>query len=165
MNTKILIGIIASIVLVTFSIGCVEEESTNGDLSISNVVFCSEHPTGYREYKEQPDATYNPGDMVWIYMNINNNYYNPNSDGTNEIWITENLTLLDSQGEILIPNQEFLNEHQNYPEDLNPENLWIYNNIPTSTDIDPGYYTVQIVVKDKLAGATATASSTFRIVL
>ncbi len=165
MNTKIFIGIIASIVLVTFSIGCVEEESTNGDLSVTNLVFCSEQPTDYREYKEQPDATYNPGDMVWIYMNINNNHYNPNNDGTNEIWITENLTLLNSQGEILIPSQEFLNEHQNYPEDLNPEHLWIYNNIPTSTDIDPGYYTVQIVVTDKLAGATATASSTFRIVL
>ena len=164
MNTKILIGIIASIVLVTFSIGCVEEESTNGDFSISNVVFCSEEPTGYHGYKEQPSAIYNPGDTVWIYMDINNIHYNVNSDDTSEVWITENLTILDSQGEILL-NGEIINDHRNFPEEEDPEKLFLKNDISIPTDFDPGHYTVQIVVKDKLAGVTASASSTFRIVL
>ena len=161
---KLIIGLIASIVFVSFSIGCIEEESGNGELSISNIVFCSEEPTDYREYKEQPDSKYNPGDDVWIYMNINNIHYNPNPDGTNEVWITENLTVLNSQGEILL-SSEILNEHRNFPEEEDPEKLWLSNVIPTTTDLDPGHYTVQMVVKDKLAGVTATASSTFRIVL
>jgi len=164
MNTKILIGIIASIVLVTFSIGCVEEESKNDDFSITNVVFCSEEPTGHHEYEEQPSATYNPGDTVWIYMDVNNIHYNPNPDETNEIWITENLTILDSQGEILL-NGEIINDHRNFPEEDDPEKLFLKNDISIPTDFDTGHYTVQIVVKDKLAGTTTSASSTFRIVL
>ena len=164
MKTKIFIGIIASIILVTFSIGCTEEESSNDDLSVTNVVFCSEEPTGYHEYEEQPGATYNPGDTVWIYMDVNNIHYNPNSDGSNEVWITENLTILDSQGEILL-NGEIINDHRNFPEEEDVEKMFLKNDITIPTDFDPGHYTVQIVVKDKLAGVTASASSTFRIAL
>ena len=164
MNTKICIGIITSIALVAFSIGCVEEESKNGDLSVTNVVFCSEEPTGYHEYKEQPGATYNPGVTVWIYMDVNNIHYNPNSDGSNEVWITENLTILNSDGEILL-NGEIINDHRNFPEEEDVEKMYLKNDITIPADFDPGYYTVQIMVKDKLAGVTASASSTFQIAL
>ena len=165
MNTKIFIGIIAGIVLVTFSIGCVEEESNNGDLSISNIVFCSEQPVGYMDYDEQPSAQYNPGDTVWIYMNINNLYYNSNSDESSEIWIKQNLTLLDSQGELIYDFGEIVNDHRNIPEEEDPDKIFLTNNINIPTDFDPGRYTVQILVKDALAGETTSESSTFRIII
>jgi hypothetical protein len=165
MNTKIFLGIIASIVLVTFSIGCVEEESQNGDLSISNIVFCSEQPLGYMDYDEQPSAQYNPGDTVWIYMNVNNLHYNVNSDESSEIWIKQNLTLLDSQGEIIQDFGEVINDHRNLPEEEDPDKIFLTNNIYIPTDFDPGRYTLQILVKDSLAGETTSGSSNFRIII
>ncbi len=46
-------------------------KTTTGELRITNLVFCSEAPEDYMKYKEQPNATYKPGDVVWIYMNLN----------------------------------------------------------------------------------------------
>lgn len=165
MNTKIFLGIISSIVLVAFLVGCVEEESKNGDLSLSNIVFCSEQPAGYMDYDEQPNAQYNPGDTVWIYMNVNNLYYNVNSDDSSEIWIKQNLTLLDSQGELIQDFGEIVNDHRNLPEEEDPDKIYLANNIYIPTDFDPGYYTVQILIKDALAGETTLGSSNFRIVI
>jgi hypothetical protein len=165
MKTKSLIGIILGMVLVTFLIGCVEEESTNGDLSISNIVFCSDQPLGYMDYEEQPSAQYNPGDTVWIYMNINNLYYNINSDESSEIWIKQDLSLLDSQGELIQDFGEIVNDHRNLPEEEDPDKIFLTNNINIPTDFDPGRYTVTIFVEDALAGETTSESSTFRIVL
>lgn len=165
MNKKIFLGIIAIISIVTFSIGCVDDESTNGDLSISNIVFCSEQPVGYMDYDEQPSAQYNQGDTVWIYMNINNIHYNVNSDDTSEIWIKQNLTLLDSQGELIQDFGEIINDHRNLPEEEDPDKIFLTNNIYIPTDFDPGRYTVKISIMDALAGETTSQSSTFRIVL
>jgi parallel beta-helix repeat protein len=134
------------------------------NFSMSNIVFCSREPLGYMSYNEQPDAIYSPGDVIWIYMNIDNINYNLNLDGTKEIWITETLIILDSQNEILL-NEEIINYHTNLPEEDDLEELYIKNNIYTTTNFDPGYYTVHMVFMDKLADVKTTVSRIFRIAL
>ncbi len=165
MKLNFLFGIIASLTLCTLlSIGCIEENGNGKELRISNIVFCSEEPTDYMEYKEQADATYQPGDTVYVYFNLQDQKYNENSDGTNEMWFTQYLTLTGPNGDILI-SQEVVNEHKNFPEEQDPDMVWLMNEIPTTTDVDTGKYTVKIDITDKLADKTASASSSFWITL
>jgi hypothetical protein len=138
--------------------------NTFTNFSMSNIVFCSREPTDYMNYDEQPNAIYDPGDVIWIYMNIDNIDYNTNFDGTKEIWITETLVILDFRNEILL-NEEIINYHTNLPEEDDIGELYITNNIYTTTHFDAGYYTVHMVFTDKLAGVTATFSRIFRIAL
>lgn len=129
---------------------------------ITNIVFCSESPKGYMEYKEQTNATYQPGDTVYLYMNFENVKYYPNPDGTNEIWITEKLTLKAPNGDILLSKQ-VLNEHQNFQEELDPNNLFFNNKITTTPQFTKGKYIVEIVATDKLSNNKVTLSANFTI--
>lgn len=151
-----------SLILITLSIGCVEEENGTSELGLSNIVFCAEEPADYMTYVEQPDATYLPGEDVWIYFNLDNVEYNTNPDESNEIWFTEYLTVTDPNGEVLI-SQEIVNEHRNFPKEDDVENLWLRNVIYTTQEWDTGTYTVQFDINDKLADTTATVSTNFRL--
>ncbi|MFW5900684.1 MAG: hypothetical protein ACOCTH_02790, partial [Halodesulfurarchaeum sp.] len=44
------------------------EPTTTESFRIEHLRLCSERPDGYREYTEQSDSTYEPGDVVWIYL-------------------------------------------------------------------------------------------------
>ena len=44
------------------------EPTTTEPFTLEHLRLCAERPAGYREYTEQPDSTYAPGDVVWIYL-------------------------------------------------------------------------------------------------
>lgn len=140
------------------------ENSEIQDLRINNIVFCSENPKSYMDYNEQLDATYQPGDVVWIYMNLEYIEYNPNPDGTNEIWVSGNLTLKAPDGDILL-SEEVMNEHQNLPEEIDPNLYFLAIQITTPPQIAEGMYTVEIIAIDKLSNNTATTTTNFRIII
>lgn len=162
MTGKVLAGLIVMLVSVAIFAGCIEREPSVEELRISNIVFCSEEPEGYMNYTEQPEATYKPGDTVWIYMNFKGVKYNPNLDGTKEMWITEHLTLKAPNGDILL-SKEVINEHKNFPEELDPNKLFFANRVTTTPQLVEGKYIVEMVATDKLADKTATASSSFTL--
>ena len=128
------------------------------EFSISNLVFCSEESEGYMNYAEQPGATYKPGDTVWIYMNLEGIKLNPNPDGTKEMWIRAYITLKAPNGDILL-NEEAHEEHRDVQANQNEMCLDAYIN--TTPQLTEGKYTVEIIVTDKLANRTATASNCF----
>lgn len=164
MKIKLIAGI--SIIMLAFIMvvtGCTPKKETSPppkEFGLSNVVFCTEEPAGYMNYKEQPEATYKPGDIVWIYLNVDNLKYNPNEEGTNEVWLSEYLTLKDPNGKVLL-DQELLNEHSNLPKTLDPNTMFLKNRILTTKNLPEGKYTVYLKVTDKLANKTATTSSNF----
>ena len=136
------------------------EKPGEKELAISNIVFCSEEPGGYMKYTEQPDATYAPSDMVWIYMNVRGASYRPNPDGSKEIWVTEHLTVKAPDGEVVV-SKEVINEHKNLPNGLDPEKLYFANFVELPSKPAEGKYLVEITAKDKISGKTARASSSF----
>lgn len=164
MKTKVFVGMgIIMLAAILVLVGCTQKKQVpppSKEFGVSNVVFCSQEPAGYMNYKEQPNATYKPGDTVWIYMNVDNIKYNPNEDGTNEVWISEYLTLKDPNGKVLL-DQELLNDHSNLPKKLDPNTLFLRNRIFTTKNLVEGKYTVYITVTDKLANKTASVSSNF----
>jgi hypothetical protein len=135
-------------------------ETVSGKLGISNIVFCSENPNGYMDYKEQPDATYKPGETVWIYFNLNGVKYNVNQDETKEIWIKLHLKLKSPEGSILL-DEDLYNEHKNFEKQYNMEELFLRVNINTIEELTEGKYTVELELKDELADTLATASTNF----
>jgi hypothetical protein len=135
-------------------------ESISGELGLSNIVFCSERPKGYMDYKEQPDATFKPGDVVWIYFNLDGIKYNINTDKTKEVWLKLHLTLKSPQGAILL-DEDLYNEHKNFGEEYNLEELFLRVNINTTNELAEGKYIAEATLRDELADKEAPASSSF----
>ena len=138
------------------------EKTTAGKLELSNIVFCSKNPTGYMKYVEQPEATYKPGKTVWIYMNLDGVSNNPNPDGTKEVWIKLHLRVKAPNGEILL-DQDLYNEHKNYQEKYNLDEMFFRLNLNTVSGMAEGRYIVELDLKDNLAGKQASASSIFTL--
>lgn len=135
-------------------------ESISGELGLSNIVFCSERPKGYMDYKEQPDATFKPGEVVWIYFNLDGLKYNVNSDKTKEVWIKLHLRLKSPEGAILL-DEDLYNEHKNFGEEHNLEELFLRVNINTTDELADGKYIAEATLTDELADKEALASTSF----
>ena len=157
--------VVAMVASVAFFAGDQETENSDAgeleiskEFSISNPVFCSEESKGYMDYAEQPGATYEPGDTVWIYMNVEGLKLNSNPDGTSEMWIRIYITLKAPNGDTLL-KEDAHEEHENVQVNLNEMCLDAYVN--TTPQLTEGKYTVEIIVTDKLGNRTATASNCF----
>lgn len=142
----------------------IKEETTvasfSGELGLSNIVFCSERPRGYMDYEEQPDATFEPGDVIWIYFNLDGVKYNINQDKTKEVWLKLHLTLKSPEGVVLL-DEDLYNEHKNFEEEYNLDELFLRVNINTTEELAEGKYIVEATLIDELADKEATASSSF----
>jgi hypothetical protein len=136
------------------------EEMGSGKLGLSNIVFCSESPAGYMDYEEQPEATFIPGDVVWIYFNLDGVKHNLNQDNTKEIWIKLHLTLKSPEGSILL-DEDLYNEHKNFGEEYNLDELFLRVNISTTEELAEGKYISEAILIDELADKQAKASSSF----
>lgn len=136
------------------------EESVSGELGLSNIVFCSERPKGYMDYEEQPDATFEPGDVVWIYFNLDGLKYNLNQDNTKEVWLKLHLTLKSPEGVVLL-DEDLYNEHKNFEEKYNVDELFLRVNINTTKELAEGKYIAEATLRDELADKEAPASSSF----
>jgi len=138
------------------------EESQAGSLDITNIVFCSSSPAGYMDYEEQPGATFAPGEVVWIYMNLDDVKTNENADGSKEMWIKLYLKVTAPNGDVLM-DQELYNEHKNFPEKFNMNEVFLRVNLNTVSGMPEGRYTVDLGLRDELADAEASSSSIFTL--
>jgi hypothetical protein len=138
------------------------EETTGKELGISNIVFCSKNPKGHMAYEEQPEATYKLGKTVWIYMNLNGLSHNPNPDGTKEVWIKMHLRVKSPNGDILL-DQDLFSEHKNFRKKFDLDKMFSRVNLNTVSGMAEGRYTVELDLKDNLAGIQASASSIFSL--
>jgi hypothetical protein len=139
-----------------------KEQVNVEEFKILSLVFCSEQPTNFKEYKEQPNATYNPTDTVWIYGDTNHITLNENSNGTKEMWMAINLRVRAPDGRIF-DEGEYFNQHINVPAETDPEKFWFDVLVGPPTRFEEGKYSVELEVTDKLAEKTAKASSIFTI--
>jgi len=138
------------------------EKTSTGNLELTNIVFCSNKPRGYMDYKEQPGPIYKPGKTVWIYMNLDGVTHNPNPNGTKEVWIKLHLRVKAPDGDVLL-DQELYNEHKNFQKKFNTDEMFLKVNLNTVRGMAEGRYTVELDLKDNLAGKIASASSIFTL--
>ncbi len=137
-------------------------KTTTSEFRITNLVYCSEEPEGYMSYKEQPNATYKPGDVVWIYMNLPNVKYNTNPDGSYQIHIPEHLVVKSPKGEVLL-DVNLLGEPLSFPQERDINQVFLTNNINTIPDLEDGEYEVNITISDKLSGKSTSTTAKFKL--
>lgn len=147
--------------------GCSSDgESGDGgaddELGLSNLVFAAEEPGGYMDYEEQPDATYDADDTVWVYVNVDGVSSEENDDGTREVWIVEHLTVTDPAGETIL-DEEVLNSHRNWSADDDLDKLFLANDVTLPRGAESGEYTIEVSLEDRLAEETATISGNFQV--
>ncbi|KXB00603.1 hypothetical protein AKJ42_00050 [candidate division MSBL1 archaeon SCGC-AAA261C02] len=118
---------------------------------------------GYMNYEKQPDAIYTPDNTIWIYINVENEKYNLNPDGSFEIWLIADLSLK-SPNNTAVPVSGYPSViRENYPATRDPEEVYLGYYFTLSEGASKGEYTVTLTVTDKLADKTNTISSNFTV--
>jgi len=165
MKNKTLVVILSFVVLSLSVLGCSKQEpakTTDGEFKITNLVFCSQPPDDYMKYKEQTNATYKPGDVVWIYMNLNNVKYRQNPDSSYEIFIPEHLQVKSPKGEVLLDG-DLLTSPITFGKERDMNQVFLTNNINTIETLDDGEYEVNITITDKMSDKSAKTAARFKL--
>lgn len=140
--------------------GDVDSTTTDsGPFGVTDLVFVAEKPTGYDEYEEQPDATYEPGEVVWLYYNLENVGTESTGEGEARMHLSQSVTVTGPSGETLM---EDTNEvEQEVPEASAAEGLYFYNNVTLPGDVAGGEYELAFEMTDEIGGGTVSESATF----
>ncbi len=130
-------------------------------LAIENTVLCTEQPTGYREYTEQPEGTYDPGDVVWV-------YFEPSSVGTESAGEGELRFEYDLIWTVTTPDGEELETmtesvSRTFSESTDFSTVFLVVNFSPAMEFDGGTYTMDIEATDTIAGNTATETVEFTV--
>ena len=102
-------------------------------LALENTHLCAEAPSGYQQYSEQPEGTYDPGDVVWV-------YFEPSTVGTKSDTIDKTV-----------------------PESADLSTVFLTVNFSPPTEFEGGGHTVEIEVTDAIAGTSASTSVDFEV--
>lgn len=130
-------------------------------LAIENVHFCAERPTGYREYAEQPDATYDPGDVVWVYLE-------PSTVGTRSAGAGELQFSYELKWTVYGPDSERVKAFSDVVEKTVPESsalstVFLVFNFAPPMEFEPGTHRLEVQVRDRIAGNTVTEDIEFSV--
>ncbi len=159
LNAIFLLGVIWLVCLCT---NRTPTSAGTAEFRITNLVFCSTEPEDYMKYNEQANATYRPGDVVWIYMNLNNVKYKQNADSSYEISIPEHLVVKDPKGKVLLDG-DLLTEPITFSKERDMNQVFLTNNINTTESLEEGEYEVNITITDKMTGKVAKAVARFKL--
>lgn len=168
---KALIGVVVVLVaLIAIGATQIEEGERAEEFKLQNFVFTSKKAEGYMNYTEQPDATYDVGDNVWMYTNIKNIEHEPAPGKNVKIWFTVDIkvvrenktvaTITDSTGRYAIPEdwlETFFTWTQLDTSYSAEEATWLFDNFSA------GEYTVTLTITDELGDATDTVSGNFTL--
>lgn len=130
-------------------------------LRIENVHFCSEQPTGFRQYSEQPGARYDPDETVWL-------YFEPSSVGTEPAGEGQIHFAFDIEGTIHGPDGTELDTlsrsaERTVPESADLSELFLWVDFYPAVGFDLGTHEIEIEVNDTVAGNTATETLEFTV--
>lgn len=131
------------------------------NLEIENSVLCSEEPTNYREYTEQPNGTYEPGDVIWVYFEPSTT--GAESAGEGEIKFNYDFTIsvTDPNGENLGTVEESAGRTVTEGADLSK--VFLFANYSPPTEFEAGTHTLELEVTDTIANNTASESIEFEV--
>lgn len=130
-------------------------------LRITNPGFATARVRGYRNYRVQPEDTYFRGKTVYLYFEVKGQETREGNEFPDRFDLTEEMIVTDPNGETIVDRSINLNE--NYPSDASLEQFYFTNDFDLPEDSSPGEYTIDLTVRDELAGETATRSATFGV--
>lgn len=130
-------------------------------LEIENPILCAEAPTGYQEYTEQSERTYEPGDVIWVYFEPST--VGTESAGEGEIRFEYDFTIsaIDPAGENLGAVED--EASKTIPEGADLSTVFLAVNYSPPMEFEEGTHALELEVTDVIAGNTATESIEFEI--
>ncbi|MEF8787126.1 MAG: hypothetical protein V5A45_14430 [Haloarculaceae archaeon] len=130
-------------------------------LAIENSVLCAEQPTGYQNYTEQPEGTYDPGDVVWVYFEPTSVGTEPAGEGEIRFEYDLTWTVTAPDGEELGTMNESVSRTLADSADLST--VFLAVNFSPSMEFEEGTHTMEIEVTDTIADNTATETVEFSV--
>ena len=133
-------------------------EGIQKGLNMTDIIFCS-YVRGDQDYDEQPGATYDSGDNIWMYYETSN-FDIEKQDGTYDIWLKYSLNVYDGDNNIVYENLDWGEFHESST--TVPGAIWSSGSLGTS-DYQKDQYKVEITVKDMISGESKTVGRYFKI--
>jgi len=131
-----------------------------GELGFRNFTLCSKIIT-MGHYVALPEPKVKVGtEELLIYIEPGNVFTNT-QEGRYEFWITQDMFLLDEEGELLLEKTDAISAHFNTATPI--LDLYLPNTLYMST-LPVGKYSYKAVLHDVLRGTTATKTIDFEVV-
>lgn len=137
------------------------EIQNQGELGFRNFTLCSKIIT-MGHYVALPEPKVKVGTEELLFYIEPDNVFTSTQGGRYEIWITQDIFLLDQEGELLIEKTDAVSAHYNTATPI--LDLYFPNTLYNMSTLPVGKYTYKAVLHDVLRGTTATKSIDFEVV-
>ena len=135
---------------------------SKSNLEFVNVVFTNEEAGGFGLYNQRGNATFASGETFFIYGEAKNYTIKENQNNLYEIYLKEDLYILDQDNNVLFGQADFLDYHitshsKNY-------DLLITSTITQTSPFPVGNYKFRLVLKDVFSQKTTEVTIDFTVV-
>jgi hypothetical protein len=134
---------------------------SKSNLEFVNVVFTNEEAGGFGLYNQRENATFAPGETLFIYGEAKNYTIKESQNNLYEIYLKEDLYILDQDSNVLFGQADFLDYH--ITSHSKNSDLFINNTITQTSPFPVGNYKFRLVLKDVFSQKTTETIIEFTI--
>jgi hypothetical protein len=134
---------------------------SKSNLEYVNVIFTKEEAAGFGQYNQRENATFAPGETFFIYGEVKNYTIKENQNNLYEIYLKEDLYILDQDNNVLLGQADFLDYH--ITSHSKNHDLFINNTITQTSPFPVGNYKFRLVLKDVFSQKTTETIIEFTI--
>ena len=134
---------------------------SKSNLEFVNVVFTNEEAGGFGLYNQKENATFASGEIFFIYGEAKNYTIKENQNNLYEIYLKEDLYILDQDNNVLFGQADFLDYH--ITSNSKNHDLFINNTITQTSPFPVGNYKFRLVLKDVFSQKTTEAIIEFTV--
>ena len=103
---------------------------------------------GIGQYQPRPDNVFKPGDIVWVYSEVEGFWFKKVAEKRYEYWAIATLTLYDEEGNV-VHTKEIINQHGYYDQPL--PSLFFKTRLVLKPELPEGRYTLVLYFMDGLS--------------
>jgi len=135
---------------------------SKSNLEFVNVVFTNEEAGGFGLYNQRGNATFASGETFFIYGETKNYTIKKIDEKLFEIYLKEDIYILDEENSILFGQTDFLDYH--ITSHSKNSDLFINNTITQTSPFPAGNYKFRLVLKDVFSQKTTEVIIDFTVV-
>jgi len=135
---------------------------SKSNLEFVNVVFTNEEAGGFGLYNQRGNATFASGETFFIYGEAKNYTIKKIDEKLFEIYLKEDIYILDEENSILFGQTDFLDYH--ITSHSKNSDLFINNTITQTSPFPAGNYKFRLVLKDVFSQKTTEVTIDFTVV-
>jgi hypothetical protein len=134
---------------------------SKSNLEFVNVLFTKEEAGGFGLYNKRENATFATGETFFIYGEAKNYTIKENQNNLYEIYLKEDLYILDQDNNVLFGQADFLDYH--ITSHSKNHDLFINNTITQTSPFPVGNYKFRLVLKDVFSQKTTEVIIEFTV--